>query len=167
MGYLRGAEALLGWDGEKYWRRYESTDVHCNNENAEELEEYLALVEKIDEVIDTARIYSRSGEYMPCTPLPDGYIGELCKNKYNTDEPIFGYTDSYILDKGPQVKQWEMEETWHVTAKSIKYAYNQYWFDCYDTDDNDHYGWVNANNIVFYTEEGQENLNGFDVIHKP
>lgn len=167
LGYLHGAEALLGWDGEKYWRRYESTDVHCNPYNAEELEEYLALIEKIDEVINTARIYSKSGEYMPCTPLPDGYIGELRKNKYNTDEPIFGYTDSYILDKGPQVKQWEMEETWHVTAKSIKYAYNQYWFDCYDTDDNDHYGWVNEKNIVFYTEEGQKHLNGFDVIHKP
>ncbi|MDE5862446.1 MAG: hypothetical protein K2H28_09680 [Ruminococcus sp.] len=40
--------------------------------------------------------------------------------------------------------------TWHVTAKDVYYRYGLTWFELYDSDDGDYYGWVDSRYIDFY-----------------
>lgn len=56
-----------------------------------------------------------------------------------------GYKSSYIVDGGACKKQREaLGKGWHVTAKNWCYAYGTYWYEVWDTDDGDYYGWVDG-----------------------
>ena len=72
--------------------------------------------------------------------------GEAHGEKYSLN----GYPDSYVIDYGPEEDLWPIEGDWHITAKRKCYSHGKVWFDCYDTDDGDHYGWIDSGYIDFY-----------------
>lgn len=41
-------------------------------------------------------------------------------------------------------------DTWHITAKNSCYNYGTNWYELWDSDDGDYYGWVDENYIDFY-----------------
>lgn len=64
---------------------------------------------------------------------------------------VCGYTSSYVCESGACTKVREsLGDQWHVTAKNKCYNYNVEWYELWDTDDGDYYGWVDANYIMFY-----------------
>ena len=64
---------------------------------------------------------------------------------------VAGYSNSYVCEGGACTKVREsLGDQWHVTAKNKCYNYNVEWYELWDTDDGDYYGWVDANYIKFY-----------------
>lgn len=63
---------------------------------------------------------------------------------------VDGYTTSYVCYGGSFEVQHHVQDTWHITAKNVYYSYGITWYECWDTDDGDYYGWIDANYIDFY-----------------
>lgn len=64
---------------------------------------------------------------------------------------VAGFTTSYVVDGGVKTTVREtLGDGWHVTAYSYCYAYGLTWYELYDTDDGDYYGWVDSDYISFY-----------------
>ncbi len=64
---------------------------------------------------------------------------------------VAGFTTSYVVDHGSKTTvREELGNRWHVTAYRYCYAYGLTWYELYDTDDGDYYGWVDADYIDFY-----------------
>ncbi len=65
--------------------------------------------------------------------------------------PINGYTTSYLINGGAySCERVDLMDKWHVTAVNYYSANNDIWYELYDTDDGDYYGWVNQKNFTFY-----------------
>ena len=64
---------------------------------------------------------------------------------------VSGYTTSYVCEGGAySTVRDSLGDTWHVTAKNTCTAYGVQWYELWDSDDGDYYGWVDANYIDFY-----------------
>ena len=64
---------------------------------------------------------------------------------------VAGYTTDYVVngDACGMVRQ-SLGDTWHITAKNSCYNYGTNWYELWDSDDGDYYGWVDENYIDFY-----------------
>ena len=64
---------------------------------------------------------------------------------------VAGYTTDYIVNGGAcgMVRQ-SLGDTWHITAKNSCYNYGTNWYELWDSDDGDYYGWVDENYIDLY-----------------
>ena len=62
---------------------------------------------------------------------------------------LFGYETSYVIDFGLEIKHWEIEGEWNIIAKSKCYSHGTTWYECWDADDGDYYGWITGNSISF------------------
>ena len=64
---------------------------------------------------------------------------------------VAGYTTDYVVNGGAcgMVRQ-SLGDTWHITAKNSCYNYGTNWYELWDSDDGDYYGWVDENYIDFY-----------------
>ena len=95
------------------------------------------------------------------------YKPEYAKNRWNAGKviactfygeinapgggPINGYTTSYLVNGGPySCERVDLMDKWHVTAVNFYSINNDIWYELYDTDDGDYYGWVNQKNFTFY-----------------
>lgn len=66
---------------------------------------------------------------------------------------IFSYKTNYVVNGGPQeIERDNLENGWHITAVRMHESYNLTWYELYDTEDNDYYGWVDSTYITFYEE---------------
>lgn len=64
---------------------------------------------------------------------------------------IYGYSDNYVLYGGSaETVRENIKNGWHVKAVNSCYSNGVYWYELYDADDNDYYGWVDAYYIDFY-----------------
>ncbi|MBQ8123836.1 MAG: hypothetical protein IJ170_11140 [Ruminococcus sp.] len=64
---------------------------------------------------------------------------------------VAGYTGSYITESGPVgFVRNSLGNAWHVTAVKQFSNYGITWYELYDSDDGDYYGWVDGNYIDFY-----------------
>lgn len=64
---------------------------------------------------------------------------------------VYGYASSYACySDGKQVTQHKVENAWHITAKNTCSSHGVTWYECWDTDDGDYYGWIDANYLSFY-----------------
>lgn len=64
---------------------------------------------------------------------------------------VAGYTSDYVVNGGAcTTVRKSLGDGWHVTAKNTCYAYGITWYELWDSDDGDYYGWVNADYIDFY-----------------
>lgn len=65
---------------------------------------------------------------------------------------VSGFTTSYVVEGGSKTTvREELGNHWHVTAKHYCYAYGILWYELWDTDDGDYYGWVDESYIQFYS----------------
>lgn len=64
---------------------------------------------------------------------------------------VAGFAGSYVVDGGTsKLIRKSLDNGWHVTAVNYCYSRGILWYELYDTDDNDYYGWVDAGFISFY-----------------
>lgn len=63
---------------------------------------------------------------------------------------VYGYTTDYVCNGGPMQEEHAVQNGWHITAKNTYYAYGILWYQCWDTDDGDYYGWIDGNYLSFY-----------------
>ena len=64
---------------------------------------------------------------------------------------VAGFTTSYVVNNGASGHVRDsLGNTWHVTAVNYCYSHGVSWYELYDSDDGDYYGWVDANYIDFY-----------------
>ncbi|MCM1506591.1 MAG: hypothetical protein NC177_05585 [Ruminococcus flavefaciens] len=70
---------------------------------------------------------------------------------------ISGYTSDYVVDGGDcSYVTKKLTNGLHVTARSIFTSYSVTWYELYDTDSGDYYGWVDEEYIYFYPSEPAE-----------
>lgn len=64
---------------------------------------------------------------------------------------VEGYDRSYIIDGGPiaYVRQ-DLIDGWHIKAVNRYSTDAAEWYELYDADDGDYYGWVSNHHISFY-----------------
>ncbi len=100
--------------------------------------DYVRYIGKDSRKIDKPEI--RSFDY----PYRKGEIN--CKS-----DIVPGYSTSYIVDGGGMSKECEsLGDTWHVTAQNYCCTKGTVWYELWDTDDGDYYGWVDSEHIKFY-----------------
>lgn len=64
---------------------------------------------------------------------------------------VAGFTTDYVVNGGTAQKVRDsLGDTWHVTAKNACDNYGTTWYELWDSDDGDYYGWVDSNYIDFY-----------------
>lgn len=64
---------------------------------------------------------------------------------------VAGFTTDYVVNGGAVGKvRNSLGDTWHVTAKNKCDNYGVTWYELWDSDDGDYYGWVDSNYIDFY-----------------
>ncbi len=71
---------------------------------------------------------------------------------YAPSGDVYGYTDNYVIYSHAQETQHKVQHTWHITAYTTCYAHGVTWYECWDTDDGDYYGWIDENFLRFYDE---------------
>lgn len=68
-----------------------------------------------------------------------------------TGGPINGYAKSFIIDGGQMAcVRHDLMDKWHVTAVNYYIKNGVTWYELYDTDDGDYYGWLDEAHITFY-----------------
>ena len=64
---------------------------------------------------------------------------------------VSGFTTDYVVNGGAVGKvRNSLGDTWHATAKNACDNYGVTWYELWDSDDGDYYGWVDSNYIDFY-----------------
>lgn len=64
---------------------------------------------------------------------------------------VAGFTTDYVVNGGAVGKvRNSLGDKWHVTAKNVCTNYGITWYELWDSDDGDYYGWVDSNYIDFY-----------------
>ena len=64
---------------------------------------------------------------------------------------VYSYTSEYVCKGGNKTEErLDLEHGWHITAKNTCTAYDIVWYELWDTDDGDYYGWVDSDFISFY-----------------
>lgn len=63
---------------------------------------------------------------------------------------VSGYKTSYVVDGGKRATvRKKLGNGWHINAVRYCYAKDIVWYELYDADDGDYYGWVDSDYIVF------------------
>lgn len=68
---------------------------------------------------------------------------------------VYGYTSDYVLYGGSQESERKVQDGWHITAYTMARSHGVLWYQCWDTDDGDYYGWIDSKYIDFYDERPQ------------
>lgn len=77
----------------------------------------------------------------------DGWRGQI--NCHGTTVP--GYTTDYICyGVSYETVRKSLGDTWHITAMNVYTSNGTTWYELWDTDDGDNYGWVDSYYIDFY-----------------
>ena len=83
---------------------------------------------------------------------------------YVNSSGVYGYTDNYVLYGGSQTVQHQVQVGWHITAYNYCYSHGVTWYECWDTDDGDYYGWVDSNYVSFYSSNNNSNSNNKQTV---
>lgn len=83
---------------------------------------------------------------------------------YNLDSELYGeiegngvagFATSYVCEHGEkETVREDLEDGWHIMATAYCYSMGIEWYEIYDADDGDYYGWVDSNFLTFYENEG-------------
>ena len=64
---------------------------------------------------------------------------------------VAGFTTDYVVNGGAVGKvRASLGDGWHIVAKRYCMNYDIMWYELWDSQDGDYYGWVDANYIDFY-----------------
>lgn len=101
-----------------------------------------------------------AGETVSCTGYASGtiqsggmsYPVDNMKGQINCHGgTVAGFTTDYVVNGGAAQKvRNSLGDTWHVTAKNACDNYGVTWYELWDSDDGDYYGWVDSSYIDFY-----------------
>lgn len=101
-----------------------------------------------------------AGETVSCTGYASGtiqsggtsYPVDNMKGQINCHGgTVAGFTTDYVVNGGIVGKvRNSLGDTWHVTAKNKCDNYGVTWYELWDSDDGDYYGWVDSSYIDFY-----------------
>ena len=86
----------------------------------------------------------------PMTVAANDLAGHLPLKGEVNGNGVYGYTTDYVCNGGPMQEEHAVQNGWHITAKNTYYAYGILWYQCWDTDDGDYYGWIDGNYLSFY-----------------
>lgn len=142
----------LGKAGTKTCFYIRVTDIRYNMDNSEEKAQYQMMKKDIQEVVNSVvcipekQNKSSSSQSKQPTDLSDYLYGQISSN----GQEIEGYTSDYVVNGGKKTRQWLCEDKWHITAKRYTNSYGITWYECWDTDDGDYYGWIDSSYISFY-----------------
>lgn len=109
--------------------------------------------ESIEADENQAELYQEYAE--PEEPMTDE-DGEIIECYYlgqiNTHGgTVAGYKSSYVIDGGKVAKvRKSLGNGWHVTVNRYCYTMDTLWYELYDSDDGDYYGWVDADYVDLY-----------------
>lgn len=96
-------------------------------------------------------VYSSTPDPEPQQPIADIYSVSNRRGEVDGNG-VYGYTTNYVAYGGSKQTQHKVEDTWHITAKNKCTSYGLTWYECWDTDDGDYYGWIDARYLSFYDE---------------
>lgn len=131
----KGAEVfILGANKEWFYVEYYSDGVDAFSVN------YYGYVSR--QYISSTPIVIETVEVYPCKSL----------GRLNTQGlGVAGFATSYVVDGGEVSEiRHRLGDGWHVTAVNYCYSKDISWYELYDSDDGDYYGWVDENYIDFY-----------------
>ncbi|MBQ8825272.1 MAG: hypothetical protein IJZ64_08625 [Ruminococcus sp.] len=94
--------------------------------------------------------------------IDEDYLSFYSNNKVSTasitpkkgevsGKGVYGYTTDYVVNGGKKKTQHKVENTWHITAKTQCVSYGITWYECWDSDDGDYYGWIDSKYLSFYS----------------
>jgi len=146
----------LGKVGSEYMHAFRATDSDYKPYDPD----YPEANEEFD-LIDSnlGKIYSSSESYNENT----GKMERIFEVKDTDGSRFHGHID--IRDKSEQLcgivnddfiygnvskensRKWPVEDGWHVYVTRAVALEDGTYFDCYDSDDNDHYGWIHCYNL--------------------
>ncbi len=96
-------------------------------------------------------VYSSTPDPEPQQQIADIY--SISNRRGEVDgNGVYGYTTNYVVYGGSKETQHKVQDTWHITAKNRCTSHGVTWYECWDTDDGDYYGWIDVNYLSFYDE---------------
>ena len=87
----------------------------------------------------------------PMTVAANDLTGHLPATGEVKGDGVYGYTTNYVCYGGPIEEQHAVQNGWHITLKNAHYSHGVQWFECWDTDDGDYYGWIDWKYITVYS----------------
>lgn len=86
----------------------------------------------------------------PLTVSADDLESHLPRKGEVKGDGVYGYTTDYVCNGGPLEEQHAVQNGWHITLKNAYFSHGVRWFECWDSDDGDYYGWIDLNYITVY-----------------
>lgn len=81
----------------------------------------------------------------PLTVSADDLESHLPRKGEVKGDGVYGYTTDYVCNGGPLEEQHAVQNGWHITLKNAYFSHGVRWFECWDSDDGDYYGWIDLN----------------------
>ena len=143
---------LIGYSNNTFYYAVRTTDVRFDLENDKEREEYEKLSNSLQDILSSAESLSEnSNTTSRIFKLPDekltGVI--LSDNAQYPNKLIDCYSEDYILNKTDNGIVHQVIPNWEICARNAVYSRGATWYECYSTDLEINYGWIESNNIVF------------------
>lgn len=84
-----------------------------------------------------------TGEIVPLYQTVYGQIN--CKG-----QSVPGVATSYVCEGGTySTVRKQLGDQWHIESNRTCYNYGILWYECYDSQDGDYYGWINSEYLIF------------------
>ena len=100
-------------------------------------------------------IQDKNNTVVSVTPADtSGVISQLPQTLYgqisSKGQTVSGMTSSYVCENGEfSTVRKQLGDKWHIRSDSSCYNYGILWYECYDSQDGDYYGWVNSEYLTF------------------
>lgn len=106
----------------------------------------LRILESIQSIQTDTDFTTNSDDIAEITNLNQTIYGQInCKGL-----SISGYTSSYICENGNlSTVRSSLGDKWHIKSERCCYNYNTLWYECYDSQDEDYYGWIDSKYLDF------------------
>lgn len=105
---------------------------------------------------DSLKSYISPDTTVPEATEPNTYAVEITSCSRTGEikgADVAGFTTSYVCQNGSvSYVRRTLGDRWHVTAVRTCESKGLTWYELYDTDDGEYYGWVDANYITFYDD---------------
>lgn len=148
--YYPGVVNLLGKSGNTYMWIGGATDSDYMPEYPDDpavKEEFELIDSNLKKIYGSAKSYNeKTGKLEKIFEFPED---DLFKGEISKDGIIGIPSDDFVFGKVTEgsAPKWPVEKGWHVTAKRAISCEIGTYYDCYDSDDGDHYGWILDGNV--------------------
>lgn len=99
-------------------------------------------------------VKGNDGSFISATPVDSaGVISDLPRTLYGQinckGQNVSGMTAEYVCDGGEySTVRKQLGDKWHIRTDCSCYNYGTLWYECYDSEDGDYYGWVDADYLI-------------------